>query len=329
MAADGELFEYWGHEASLIPVEHQPLMRFKMALALAGETWAGIQRIARERPDYVAAVLAEVRDRGAVSAGELTDRGRRRRESWWGWEDGKRALEYLFWTGQVAARRRPSFEREYDLPERIIPASILAIPTPTERESRRELLALAARALGVATVGDLCAYYRLNIPKSRRALADLVEEGRLVPVEVDGWKGPCYLDPNAETPRRITACTVLSPFDSLMWNRQRIERLFGFHYRIEIYTPAPQRRFGYYVLPFMLGSDLVARVDLKSDRAGSALLVQGAFAEPGVPHFEVADELALELRELATWLGLERVVVSDRGDLAPAVATVLGRKRLP
>ncbi len=323
MAADGELFEYWGHEASLIPVDHHPLFRFKMEQAKRGEgVWNGLARLQRDKPEYLVAVLDEVKARGPLRANDLRDGGPRKREPWWSWDDAKVALELLFATGEISARRLTNFEREYDLTERLVPAEVLDRPTPSEQESRVELLALAARALGVATARDLCDYFRLNIPKSRAAVADLVAAGRLVPVEVDGWKAPAYLDPAARIPRRVNARTVLSPFDSLVWDRERTERLFGFRYRIEIYTPPPQRQFGYYVLPFLLGDELVGRVDLKSDRKESALLVQAAWGEPGVFEDEVAEELLEELQELGAWLGLERVVVAPRGDLADALRRV-------
>jgi uncharacterized protein len=316
----GELFEYWGHEASVIPVEHQPLLRWKMDAAARGENiWHGVARLAHDRPGYIEAVYDEIKARGPLRASELSDPGPKRKEPWWSWEDGKRALEFLFWSGRLSARRLSSFERAYDLTERILPGWVLAQPTPTEAEGRRELLALAGRALGVATASDLCDYYRLNIPKSKAALASLVEEGRLVAVDVDGWNRPAYLDPAARRPRRISARALLSPFDSLVWFRDRAERMFDFHYRIEIYTPAPKRIYGYYVLPFLLGTELVGRVDLKSDRKASALLVPAAWQEPGVPEDEVAAELAAELRELAGWLELDRVVIGERGDLSRAL----------
>jgi uncharacterized protein YcaQ len=332
MVAAGDLFEYWGHEASLIPVERQPLFRWKMELARKGSLWGGLARLQREKGPYIEAVLDEVRDRGPISAGELLDGGGRKAGPWWGWGDGKRALEYLFWTGQVAARRRPNFEREYDLPERILPAVVLAQPTPSEEDARRELLALAAQSLGVATAADLADYYRQKVTKVRPLLPSLVEDGRLVPVEVEGWKDPAYLAPGARQPRRIGARTLLTPFDSLIWDRDRTERVFGFRYRIEIYTPAPKRVYGYYVLPFLLGDALVARVDLKSDRQASALLVRASWSEPGVPSDDVARELAEELAEMAAWLGLDRVVVDDRGDLAAplrAHVTALARTEPP
>jgi uncharacterized protein YcaQ len=323
MAAEGALFEYWGHMASLIPVEHQPLFRFKMAQARRGEgMWPGLAKLLRDRPEYLAIVLDDVKARGPLRAGDLRDGGPRRREPWWSWDDAKVALELLFYTGDVTARRLPNFEREYDLTERVLPAAVLEQPTPTEQESRRELLALSAQALGVGTGSDLCDYYRLNIPKSRAALAELVEAGRLVPVEVEGWAQPAYMRSDTRVPRRITARTLLSPFDSLVWDRDRTERVFGFRYRIEIYTPAPKRRYGYYVLPFLLGDELVGRVDLKSDRKASALLVQAAWGELGVFDEEVAEELYDELVELGRWLGLERVVLGTKGDLAGALRRV-------
>jgi len=320
MAADGELFEYWGHIASLIPVALHPLFRFKMEQARRGVgMWTGMTRLLRERPEYLATVLDDVKARGPLRAGDLRDGSRRKRDPWWSWDEAKVALELLFYTGDVTARRLPNFEREYDLTERVLPAAVLEQPTPTEQESRRELLARSAQALGIGTARDLCDYFRLNVPKSRAAVAELVEMGRLVPVEVEGWPQPAYLDAGARVPRRITARTVLSPFDSLVWDRDRTERVFGFHYRIEIYTPAPKRRFGYYVLPFLLGDELVARVDLKSDRQASALLVQASWGEPGVYEDEVAEELHEELVELAQWLGLERVIIGSKGDLAGAL----------
>jgi uncharacterized protein YcaQ len=326
----GELFEYWGHEASVIPVEHQPLFRWKMDAAARGENvWRGVAHLAHDRPGYIEAVYDEVKARGPLRASQLSDPGPKRKEPWWSWEDGKRALEFLFWSGRLSARRLSNFERAYDLTERILPGWVLAQPTPTEADGRRELLALAGRALGVATASDLCDYYRLNIPKSKGALASLVEEGRLVRVDVEGWNRPAYLDPAARRPRRISARALLSPFDSVVWFRERVERMFDFHYRIEIYTPAPKRIYGYYVLPFLLGTELVGRVDLKSDRKASALLVPAAWQEPGVPEDEVATELAAELREMAGWLELDRVVISERGDLSRALGRALQAAATP
>jgi uncharacterized protein len=242
--------------------------------------------------------------------------------TWWDWDDGKIALEYLFHTGVLAATRRPGdFARLYDLTERVLPPEILAQPTPTEPEARKALLVRAARHHGVATFEDLTDYHRQRNPPCRALIHELVEEGRLVAATVQGWSKPAYLHPDARVPRRVSARALLSPFDPVVWNRDRTERLFGFHYRIEIYVPAARRRYGYYVLPFLLGDELVARVDLKADRKSATLVVQGAFGEPGIDEHAVAEELAVELTSMARWLGLAAgIVVAGRGDLAPTLA---------
>ncbi len=318
MAADGELFEYWCHEASLLPIAMWPLLRWRMARA-EREMWASVSAVARDDPAYVEAVLAEVRERGPLTAGELSDPGPDV-DGMWGRSRGKRALEHLFWRGEVSARRRArDFARVYDLTERVVPEEVRRRTAPGEDEAARELLALAARSLGVATARDLCDYHRLNVPRARPRVAELVEDGRLLPVRVRGWDAPAYLHPAAHLPRRVGARALLSPFDSLVWDRARTERLFGFRYRIGIYTPAPRRVHGYYVLPFLLGDELVGRVDLKADRAEGTLRVQAAHVESGGNDSEVAAALAVELGEMATWLGLGRVAVVDRGDLAPAL----------
>jgi len=328
LIAGRELFEYWGHEASLLPVEHHHLFRFKMATA---HQWGGLGMTGREAE--LDAVLAAVRAHGPLTAGELAVElavERPRRGPWWGWDDTKRALEYLFWQGRLTARRRPNtFERDYDLPERVLPPGVLGRPTPEPDDARRALLELAARHHGVGTAGDLADYYRLRLPVARPLLADLVDEGRLVPVRVEGWKEPAYLHPGARVPRRVSASAVLSPFDSLVWERRRTERLFGFTYRLEIYTPSHRRVHGYYVLPFLLGEDLVARVDLKADRKAGCLLVHGAFAEPGHDRAAVAAALAGELTGMARWLGLDEVRVGRLGDLSARVRTELRRPAPP
>ena len=242
----------------------------------------------------------------------------------WNWHEGKVALEYLFFTGQVAAARRVNFERFYDTIDRVLPAEIRDRPTPTASEAQRQLVRIAAQALGVATEPDLGDYFRLPRADSKARVAELTAAGELIPVGVAGWPAPAYLWPGARQPRRLHARALLSPFDSLIWFRQRTERLFGFRYRIEIYTPAAKRVHGYYVLPFLLGDTLVARVDLKSDRQRGALLVQGAFAEAEVDVPQVAAELAVELRLVAAWLGLEQVVIAGRGELSGALAAIIG-----
>jgi uncharacterized protein YcaQ len=226
----------------------------------------------------------------------------------------------LFWIGTVSARRRgASFERVYDLTDRMLPAHVLALPTPTERESHKELLRRAVGHLGVATARDAADYFRLRVPEARPLLTELAHDGVLRAAVVEGWRDPAFLDPAASIPRRVDARALLSPFDSLVWERDRTERIFGFRYRLELYTPAPKRVYGYYVLPFLLGDALVARIDLKADRAAGVLRVQGAFAEPGASAREIVPPLAAELSSLATWLGLDGVAVTEphRGDLAP------------
>lgn len=320
--APRKLFEYWGHEASLLPVELWPLMQWRMARA-HDDAWGGMRRIAAERPDLVAAVLADISDRGPLSVSELAhhDEPRGPKGPWWDWSDVKRAVEYLFWSGEITSARRVRFERRYDLPDRVIPATIRAVPAPTVEEAQRELLRIAARAMGVATEPDLRDYFRLPSAESKRRVAELVDAGELQPVAVEGWAPPAYMSPGARVPRSVDAQAIVGPFDSLVWSRPRVERLFGFRYRIEIYVPKPKRVYGYYVLPFLLGERLVARVDLKADRAAGALLVQAVHAESGAPA-ETAGALAVELRSLASWLGLDDVVIVGAGDLAPALTHV-------
>lgn len=321
----GELFEYWGHEASFLPVALQPLFRHRMEAARQGAAWNGLVRFAREKPALVEAVWEEVAQRGPLAAGELSIGGEGRKGPWWGWNDAKLAVEYLFWCGRLSARRRPNFEREYATPEAILPAAVLAVPTPPEDEAQRELLTIAARCLGVATASDLADYFRLNVPRARPRIAELVEAGVIVPTRVEGWKDTAYLWPAARQPRKVEACALVSPFDSLVWERDRAERLFDFRYRLEFYTPAPKRQFGYYVMPFVLGEAIVARVDLKADRAAGVLRAHAAYPEAHADPAQVAEPLAAELRTLSQWLGLGDVDVGQRGDLAPALAAALQR----
>lgn len=316
------LFEYWGHEASLLPVATQPLLRWRMARA-ADDAWGGMRRVATEQPQLVARVLEDVRAHGPISAAQLAaDERPRRAGPWWDWSDVKRAIEWLFWSGQVTSARRRGFERLYDLPERVLPRDVVSAPTPDEADAHRALVRIAARALGIAAERDLRDYFRLPVAAARRAVAELVAAGELLAVSVEGWRAPAYLDPGARVPRRVHARALVGPFDPLVWERSRVERLFDFHFRLEIYVPADRRRHGYYVLPFLLGDRLVARVDLKADRAAGALLVQAAWAEAGAPR-ETAGELAAELSTMARWLGLECVAVRERGDLARALAAAV------
>jgi hypothetical protein len=325
------LVEYWAHEASFIPPTTHRLLRFRMARA-HDEAWGGMVRIAREQPGLVAAVRDFVAASGPATAAqierELAPSVRRDRTEWgWNWTDTKRAVSFLFWAGELSsAGRTQQFERRYDLPERVLPPQIGAAPDLSPQDAHRELVAIAARAHGVATVRGLRDYFRLRPEPTRVAVAELVEDGTLLPVDVDGWSREAYLYRGARLPRRLHARALLSPFDSLIWERQRTEELFGFRYRIEIYTPAAARVHGYYVLPFLLGDRLVGRVDLKADRlvgGGGTLRVQSAWREPDAGP-EVGPELADELTQLAGWLGLDTVGVEPRGDLSSELARALG-----
>jgi hypothetical protein len=318
------LFEYWGHEASLIRVGLQPALRWRMDRARAGQgIYGNLAVFGRERRDFVDATLDLVRKRGALSARDLGEDARGA-GTWWGWSDTKRALEWLFWAGLLTtAGRRAGFDRVYDLPERVLPRAILDAPTPEPEEAIRVLLRTAASALGVATLRDLRSYFRIGPGDAAPRVAELVEEGALVPVSVKGWTQQAFMAAGARIPRKPEARALVSPFDPLLWERDRVERLFGLRYRIEIYTPAHKREHGYYVLPFVLGDGVAARVDLKADRQGCRLCVLSAHSEPGGDHGEVCAALAGELRLLQRWLGLDTVEVTQKGDLAAPLASAL------
>jgi uncharacterized protein len=311
------LFEYWGHEASLLPVTTQPLLRWRMQRA-HDDAWGSMRRVAQERPELVERVLAEVAERGPIAASEVEEEGPRRGEPWWSWSDSKRAFEFLFWSGQITSARRRRFERLYDLPERVLPRGVVAEPTPAPEDAQRELVRIAARSLGVAAERDLRDYFRLPLAETRARVAELVEAGELLPVAVEGWSTPAYLWHGTSVPRQVDGRALIGPFDSLIWERSRVERLFGFRYRIEIYVPAPKRVHGYYVLPFLMGDRLVGRVDLKADRAAGELRVRAAHGEPDAPK-EIAAALMEELGQMAGWLGLEGVKIEPTGDLAAAL----------
>lgn len=311
------LFEYWGHEASMMPLELQPLLRWRMERARDGAMWTGLARFGREKRDYIDGVLAEIERRGPATGGDFAE-GPRGQPGWWSWSDGKRALEWLFWAGLITTKTRRGFERVYDLTERALPARILDLPTPSEADAQRELVRVAAQALGVATQADLRDYFRLPLVDARARTGELVEAGELTPVHVKGWRQPTYLAAGAKTPRKVAGAALLSPFDNLIWTRDRTERLFGVRVRLEIYTPAHKRAHGYYVLPFLEDEAITARVDLKADRKAGALLVQAAWREPDATP-ETASRLAEELRRMAGWLGLTEVEIVGKGDLAAAL----------
>ncbi|MFL6861782.1 MAG: winged helix-turn-helix domain-containing protein [Allosphingosinicella sp.] len=313
------LFEYWGHAASLLPLDLHPLLRWRMAQAeQGGQGYGSLRAYAGERRHEAEALLARIAAEGPLAASDF-EKGS---GGWWEWSGAKRALEWLFWTGRITtATRRAGFERVYDLTERVLPAATLAAPTPAPEEAKRALLLRSARALGIATARDLADYFRLSMREAAPRLAELVEDGALRPVRVEGWREPALLDPLARRPRRVSGRALLAPFDPLIWERARAERLFGLRYRIEIYTPAARRVHGYYVLPFLLGDRIAARVDLKADRQANALLVQAAHSEGR--HGHAAEPLAAELRLMAEWLGLDQVRVARRGDLAVPLAQAL------
>lgn len=320
---EGELFEYWGHEAAHIPTDRHRLWRWKMEGELRGG-WRRAEQALRRRRGFVDRIRDHVAENGPTTAGDLRERVGKK-GPWWDWDDAKLALELLFMTGRLTATRRSSdFARLYDLPERVIPRSQLEAPALGAEEAQRELVELAARSLGVATAHDLADYYRLPLTGVKARIAELVEGDRLLPTQVEGWHETAYRHVDARCPARIEARALLSMFDPVVWNRPRAERLFDFHYRIEIYTPAEKRRFGYYVLPFLCGDRLTARVDVKADRHNSTLVVPGIFGERGIDCRTVAEDLAKELRSLAQWLDLEKIEIGRRGDLAASV-----RRRLP
>lgn len=318
-ARSGEMFEYWGHEASLMPVVRYPLFGWRMDEI---EPWRRVKGIIGGHPGYVDSVYDEIAAHGPITVSDLSDPGDRT-GPWWGHGKGKVALDWLFAKGRIAAYRNGNFGRLYDLPERVIPAEHLNAPVPEKTEAFRRLLLLSARHHGVGTATDLADYYRLHRPTARGVIAEMAAAGEIEEVEVADWKHPAYLHPEAKLPRRISGAALLSPFDPVVWERDRTERLFGFRYRIEIYVPQPKRVYGYYVLPFLLDGELVGRVDLKADRKAETLLVQGAYHEDGPDPDEVASRLAPELTAMSDWLGLDGVKVARRGNLSTAMRKLL------
>jgi uncharacterized protein YcaQ len=321
------LFEYWGHEASLIRLDLQPAMRWRMARAARGEgIYTGLARFAREHAAFVETVYRAVEAQGPCTARDIGAVEGRAGSSggWWGWSDCKKALEFLFWAGRITtANRRGGFERVYDLPERVFGPAVMDAPTPSEDVAQRELLMVAAQGLGIATERDLRDYFRVDPGDARARLQELVEAGSLIPATVKGWSATAYVPPDAVTPRRVAARALVSPFDPLLWERNRTERLFGIRYRLEIYTPEHKREHGYYVLPFLLGDRIVGRVDLKADRQAGRLVVKAAHRDGKAHPPDAAEALAAELRDVARWLGLGEIVVEPRGDWAAALAGVL------
>ena len=341
-----ELFEYWGHEACLLPFSLYPLFRYRMHK----HTERTQAYMRSKRGGYMAKVYAEVAERGPVTAAELSN-PRRSSGGWWGWwgsGNGKATLEHLYDSGLVAIAGRRGFERVYDIAERVIRRAALDAPAPPHEEAMKQLTCLAAKAYGVGTFRDITGYFnidgwrerlppgprwshrkdprgRRSKPIAKRLVSELVEEARLLPARVEGWEEQAYLHPQARVPQTLEARAIVTPFDSLVWERSRIDRLFGMKYTIEMYTPKPKRVYGYYVCPFLLGETLVARCDLKADRARKVLMVQSAFLEPGQVARRVSPDLAAELRQMQAWLELDRIEVGERGDLAAMLRRSLGR----
>ncbi|MCF6116423.1 MULTISPECIES: winged helix-turn-helix domain-containing protein [Mesorhizobium] len=315
-----KVFEYWAHEASFLPVETYPLMRWRMERAERGEEmYNGLAKWGRERAAYIEDIFREVVERGPIAASALE--GQKGSGGWWGWSDAKHAFEWLFWAGRITTASRRGFERLYDLPQRVLPPAVLALPVPSPEDAHRELLRISARAHGVATSGDLRDYFRLSPADIKGRIEELVDAGDLLPVRVEGWDKTAYLHRDARFPRKIEARALLAPFDPVVFERARTERLFDFRYRIEIYTPAEKRQYGYYVLPFLLGEKIVARIDVKADRPAGVLRVHATYAEPGAPP-QTAAELFEELKLMQGWLGLERIEVTPAGDLGSALADI-------
>jgi len=318
-----EWFEAFVHEASVVPVEDEPLFRFMKDRARNGETWGGLVKLAKREASYIKDVLQEVADRGPIKANELSN-PRPREGEWWGsCSIGTLALDYLFRVGAVGIRRIGNFEKEFDLLERIVPTDVIKQPSPTQENSLKELLVRSAQALGIATGPCLTDYFRLPKRAVKSLFAELVEDGRLVPCDVAGTNRQTYMHPETKVPRSVNARALLSPFDPIVWNRDRVSWLFDFDYRIEIYVPKPKRKYGYYVLPFLLGDKIVGRCDIKTDRSAGVLRLLGAFTESGVDAHAIADDLAGELQKLATMVGVEHVSIDCRGRLADAVKSTL------
>jgi len=315
------VFETWAHAACFVPVEDHRLFRQRMA---AKKPRKHLVEIMEERPGYLESVLEQFSEKGLLTASELDGAGKRS-GPWWGYTNGKVAAEWHFAKGALSIADRRNFARYYDLTERVIPAEHLNGTTPSVEESHREMMQLAVEAHGVGTAEDFADYYHLKNAEAKARLNELVESGDIQQVEVEGWDDPAYAPPEIESTEPTQARALLTPFDPLVWNRDRIDRIFDFFYRIEIYVPESKRQYGYYVYPFVLGEDLVARVDLKADRQKGVLRVKSAFAEEGQDHDYVAANLADELRLMADWLGLKRVVAGRKGNLIPALRTTLKR----
>jgi uncharacterized protein len=314
-----ELFECWAHEASFVRMELHPLMRWRMDRARRGDgTYGAMNRFTKENKAFLKKVLSFIEQNGPTTQSELPEQ-HKGKGGWWGWSKNKLALETLFDQGLLTTSKREGFERIYDIPERVIPDAVRSLPTPGERDAMLQLIDLAAQALGIGTEFDLRDYFRLPVKDAAQATKDAIDAGIIIPVTVRGWKKPAFIHRDAKLPRKAGGSALVSPFDPICWDRDRAERIFDFHYRIELYTPAPKRKFGYYVLPFLHGDHFAGRVCLKADRANSALLVNQAHVEHGRDEMEAAEALSIELQRMAKWLGLDRVDIAGKGNLGSAL----------
>lgn len=311
--------EYWAHVATFVPRDDWPLWKWRMARMR--DRYGKPGSWVAEHPQMIAFVLDELRTHGPMAASEIEHDENVRRGPWWGLSDIKEALEYLFLFGDVVTAGRKGFERLYALPEHVLPSELRDAEVPID-DAQRELVRRALRSHGIGTAKDIADYYRLYVATATRLLDELVAAGEAERVRVDGWKGSAYLPARVRIPRRIETAALLSPFDPVVWERDRALRMFEFHYRIEIYTPAAKRVYGYYTMPALVDEAIVGRIDLKNDRQNGVLRVQSAWREPHAPA-DAAERLVPVLRDIAAWQGLDDILIVDRGDLAPSLATAL------
>lgn len=318
-------FEAWSHEASLLPVDLEPQFRWMRERALAGDTWKGLYEVAEREPNYVQSVLDEVRERGAVTGGSLSDPRpvERGGSGWWHRSLGVLALDWLFRIGEIGIRRQGNFEKVFSPLDTIVPAKILKQSTPDEDAAIRELIFQSVRALGVGTAEDIADYFRLPIRDVRRLIPSVVEAGAIIEADVEGWAKPAFADPYAMTPRHIRGATVLSPFDPVVWKRDRAERIFGFEYRIEIYVPEAKRKWGYYVLPVLVDGHLVGRLDVKTDRQDGVLRIKAAHVEPGHDKADVAARVGPVVEDLRQMVGVDSIHIGRKGNLAAPLRSTL------
>ena len=313
---EDQWFELWAHEASIAPVKNEPFFRFIKERAKRGDTWKGLYKVAKEEPDYVKTVLKEVEQRGPLEAKHLNDPRYINQSGWGSRSVGQLALNWLYRIGEVGIRRGKNFEKKYDLITNIVPSEVLSRPSPTEEESLKELYLWAASAMGVASARDIQDYFRTRSANTPTLLAELVEEGLLRKVAVEGWGLESFAPSDFGTVKQISPTCVLSPFDPITWNRERLRRIFNFDYKLEIYKPKSKREFGYYVMPFMHNGQIVARVDLANRRQTGVLEILGAFCEPSFDREAISKPLWEEISLLATFVGCSAIEIKRRGNLS-------------